>query len=159
MRVYLMRHGIARERDEWDGADDARPLTSEGRQKVKAVTKALRKQQRLDVSEVWTSPLARARETAEIAAKVLKVPVKDCPALACGADLAKVAAALATAQAPDGVLLVGHEPDCGGILAQLLGEPEPRPFKKAGVACVEGQLTGGGMRLKWHVAPKDVLEG
>jgi phosphohistidine phosphatase len=158
MRVYLMRHGIARERDEWDGADDARPLTPEGRRKVKAVTKALRKQQRLDVSGVWTSPLVRARETAEIAAQVLKVPVKDCPALACGADLAKVAAALAAAQTPDGVLLVGHEPDCGWILAQLLGKREPLPFKKAGIACVEGQFTGGGMRLKWHVAPKDVLE-
>jgi phosphohistidine phosphatase len=158
MLIYLMRHGIARERDEWDGAEDARPLTPEGRQKVQAVTKALKKRQRLDVSEVWTSPLVRARETAGIAAKVLKVPVRDCAALACGADLSAVAAALAAVPALDRVLLVGHEPDCGLILAELLGEGDPRPFKKAGVACAEGRFTSGGMRLKWHVAPKDLLK-
>jgi Histidine phosphatase superfamily (branch 1) len=76
MHLYLMRHGIAYERDERSGDDDSRPLTEEGIERTRAVAKALHKDGRLDLAEVWTSPLVRARQTAEIVAEILKAPLK-----------------------------------------------------------------------------------
>jgi phosphohistidine phosphatase len=158
MRLFLMRHGIACERGEWSGTDEARPLSANGRERTQAIAKALKKNRRPVFTEIWTSPLQRARETAEIVGRVFGVAVQDCAELACGADLERLQNALRRRPDADDVLLVGHEPDCGWILAQLLGEPEPRPFKKAGVACVEGELKRGGMRLRWLLTPKDLLE-
>src|SRR5262245_56535456 len=65
--LYLIRHGIAEERsDAWP--DDAkRPLTDQGMSRMR---KAARGLERLGVSfdVVLTSPLVRARQTAEIVA-------------------------------------------------------------------------------------------
>ncbi len=62
--LYLIRHGIAVDRHE--GMDDEiRPLTVKGRQKTAEVAQQL-KTLRLEFSQILTSPLTRARQTAEI---------------------------------------------------------------------------------------------
>ncbi|MCG9892353.1 MAG: phosphohistidine phosphatase SixA [Thermosynechococcaceae cyanobacterium MS004] len=62
--LYLIRHGIATERD--SGIDDRdRPLTPKGRQKAQAIAQQL-KALGLDFDEILTSPLLRATQTAEI---------------------------------------------------------------------------------------------
>lgn len=157
MHLYIMRHGIAVEREEWSGPDEARPLTSEGRRKTKAIVKALRKSHDLSVEAIWTSPLTRANETAEIASEVLRTPVQRCTPLGEGATLDELGLAVKGSGEIERLLLVGHEPDLGFLLAGLMGEAEPRPFKKAGVAHLVGSFRRGGMKLQWHLAPKDIL--
>jgi phosphohistidine phosphatase len=156
MHLYLMRHAEAVERDEWDGPDKTRPLTKAGRHEAARVAQALISKYRAKVDAVWTSPLVRAMQTAEIAAEALKAPVAECPELAGGAQLSELAAALKRAKAPDRLMLVGHEPDFGWLLAGLLGGAEPLPFKKAGVACLTGAFKQAGMKLLWRREPKDL---
>jgi hypothetical protein len=45
----------------------------------------------------------------------------------------------------------------GDLLAGFLGEDAPRPFKKASVAHLTGQVGAGSMKLGWHFTPKDLL--
>ena len=88
-----------------------------------------------------TSPLPRARQTAELAAKAWgKVTVTDTPALA-GGRFAEVSA-IADHGADDTVAVVGHEPDVSELLARLLGtdKADRVTFRKGGAALVE--LTG-----------------
>lgn len=157
MHLYLMRHGIAVERDEWAGPDEARPLTSAGRKKTKAIARALKKNHGVAVDAVLTSPLTRARETAEIVGEVLTSPVQQCDPLGEGSELGEVAAELKRGGASERLMLVGHEPDFGYLLATLLGEREARPFKKAGVAYLTGQFKKGGMVMQWQMTPKQML--
>src|SRR2546425_10414645 len=71
MQLLVVRHGIAVERDEWarEHSDDTdRPLTGEGKKKMKEWAKGLRALlPRLDGGA--TSPLTRAMQTAGILAK------------------------------------------------------------------------------------------
>src|SRR2546425_6812457 len=72
MQLLVVRHGIAVEQDEWarEHSDDTeRPLTAEGKKKMKECAKRLRAiVPRVDV--VATSPLTRALHTAAILAKI-----------------------------------------------------------------------------------------
>jgi phosphohistidine phosphatase len=64
MELYLIRHGIAQERSA-DIKDEERSLTKEGRQKTEKVAQRLVKLD-LHFDLIVTSPLVRARQTAEI---------------------------------------------------------------------------------------------
>ncbi len=134
MKVYLMRHGIAL--DVADGGDAARPLSPEGRRKTADVARGL---ERLGVKAAVcvSSPLSRARETAEIVARALKAETDVCEALAPGGDVNEFLEWLDEHDAGD-VLAVGHMPDLGRALAVLVGGGDLRvQFKKSGVACIE----------------------
>ncbi|MCY3023821.1 MAG: phosphohistidine phosphatase SixA [Planctomycetota bacterium] len=159
MQLYLLRHGIACEAAEWHGDDASRPLTDEGRERTKEVVEALRKQGKLRVSGIWSSPLTRALETAKIAGEVLDAPVKVVEALACGATVEGLQAVLRrTRPLPERLMLVGHEPDCGEMIGELIGDQAgDYALKKAGIAALKGSFKAGGMVLKWKLAPKDVL--
>lgn len=64
MELYLIRHGIAVERGLYD-IDAERPLTDKGRKRTVAVGKRL-KALEIHFDLILTSPLVRARQTAEI---------------------------------------------------------------------------------------------
>ena len=58
-RIYLVRHGIAGDPDEWKGPDDSRPLNAEGRQRFRETARAFTKLgDRVEL--LCTSPLVRA---------------------------------------------------------------------------------------------------
>ena len=64
MRVYLLRHAIAAPRDpERYPTDLDRPLTAEGRRRMKRAAVGMRAAE-LGIDLVLTSPLARSRQTA-----------------------------------------------------------------------------------------------
>ena len=113
-RVYLVRHAKAEAHDRGD--DEARRLTPEGRARFTALVQKLR--DRLQVARVLTSPLARARETAEILAGATGAPVEEAPQLASGCSGAKELLAMAR-RAASGTALVGHNPELGEALAHL----------------------------------------
>ena len=160
MHLYVLRHGIAIEPFDWDGNDGSRPLTLEGRERTEAIIETLKRQDKLQVDAIWSSPLVRAEETAEIAGKVLKLPVTIIKALSCGASLKRLQTDFkARAPLPERLLLTGHEPDCGMIISGLIGDAEgDYALKKTGIALLKGTFEPGGMKLLWKLAPKDILE-
>ena len=83
---------------------------------------------------VLTSPLLRARETAEEIGRATSAGVEADERLAPGATASEVRATVAGRG--DEIVVVGHQPDCGQIAAVLTGGPEPR-FPTAGLCVIE----------------------
>jgi phosphohistidine phosphatase len=115
MRVLIVRHAEAAS----GNPDELRPLTSEGREHARAVGARLR-EEGFAADAVVSSPLLRARETAE--ALGFGAPVVD-ERLAPGATPFDVRDA-ATGRG-ETVIVVGHQPDCGKAVAALSGSDEP----------------------------------
>ena len=154
--LYIVRHAIAAERgSEWPD-DTKRPLTERGINRFKEVVKGLR---RLDITvdEVFTSPLVRARQTADILASGLewKAPVKVLDALAPGHTAASVMTQLARVAKRRRVALVGHEPELGELAAYLIGAGRALAFKKGGICRIDlGSLTSKrAASLVWFLPP------
>ncbi|HET8607398.1 MAG TPA: phosphohistidine phosphatase SixA [Gaiellaceae bacterium] len=125
MRVYLVRHAEAAPGQ----PDELRPLTPAGRESARRLGERLAGEARVDA--VLTSPLLRARETAEAIAKAAGVTAEPTDLLAPGAGDAELLAAVDGRGAV--VVCVGHQPDCGRIAAALAGGAEP-PFPPGGIA-------------------------
>jgi phosphohistidine phosphatase len=129
MRLYLVRHADAAPGD----PDELRPLTPRGRQQARELGARLAAEAPGGAA-VLTSPLLRARETAEEIARALGTAPKADERLAPGATATGVRAAV---QEHGGhVVAVGHQPDCGRVAAELTGSPAP-PFPKAGMVVIE----------------------
>ena len=120
MRVYLVRHGQA----EPGEPDDLRRLTEHGREQARLVAVHLDAEQaRPDA--VVSSPLLRARETAEEIGRAFGVAAEVDERLAPGATPEDVRAAVSGRG--ETVIAVGHEPDFGRAAAELGGGDE-QPF-------------------------------
>lgn len=156
MRLLIIRHAAAVPEGTPGIADDDRPLTDRGRARFERAARGLVRV--VDRPEVLlTSPLPRARATAEIAARAfgrLEAVVE--PALAHG-TVGGIVAALASQPAEATVAIVGHEPTLGALLARLLESPrgEGFAFKKGGVALVDlPSGPGAPGRLVWFLKPR-----
>jgi phosphohistidine phosphatase len=160
MKLYLLRHGIALDRI--GGAvhsDFQRPLTKEGKAELEMVGLALKK---LNVKAdlVVSSPLVRARETAEIIKSELgcSEELQITEALSPGCSASDLYKFLRPFHDRQDVFLVGHEPDMGRLAATLLwtGPEFDMPFKKAGICRIDVSDIPPNYpgRLKWFVTPK-----
>jgi phosphohistidine phosphatase len=129
MRLYLVRHADAAPGE----PDELRPLTPEGRRQARELGARLAAQGANGASVV-TSPLLRARETAEEIARALGTTAAPDDRLAPGATATTLREAAAARG--EAVVAVGHQPDCGRIAAELTGGPEP-PFPKAGLVVID----------------------
>jgi len=155
--LYLVRHGLAEERgDAWPD-DTKRPLTDEG---ISRMRKAARGLARLGVSVevVLTSPLVRARQTAEILAGALdpRPSLVNVDSLAPDGAYASVVADLEKHARKTRLALVGHEPMIGEFAARLLGSRHPIEFKK-GAVCridIDDLPPAGPGDLRWMLTPK-----
>jgi phosphohistidine phosphatase len=131
--IYLIRHADAIS----DEVDPVRPLSARGHEQVAKVCDILAKRSGFEPREIWHSPLARARETAELLAKGLKlsVPVILRPGLEPDDDPSKIAAVLEKESGD--IAVVGHEPHLGVLACHLVHGPSRAPmffhFPKAGV--------------------------
>ncbi len=158
MKLYLVRHAIAQERSA-SGIDDDRALTSEGRARMARATEGLRRI-KVALDLILTSPLRRARETAEILAAGLTVTeVAVMAELAPGHDPRSVIAGWRSHSDAEALALVGHEPALGHLVSVILtGATDSLgvDFKKGGVACIDTELSGkaGSSILQWFVTPK-----
>ena len=155
--LYLVRHAIAAERGEDWPDDDKRPLTARGVARFKESVEGMRKLG-VEVDEIFTSPLIRARQTAELIAAGLpgKPAVRTLDALAPGHTPGSVMAQLARSAKRRRIALVGHEPGLGELAAHLIGAGRALPFKKGG-ACridVESLTSRRAGALSWFVQPK-----
>jgi phosphohistidine phosphatase len=153
LRLYFLRHGKAAARADWHADDDLRPLTADGEAEVRRVALGLAA---IGVAPdvVVSSPLARARRTAELACEVLGVatgPVLD-GRLGPGFDVAALAGIVADQRPTVAIMLVGHEPTFSAVIRGLTGGRVV--CKKAGLARVDVDDAGlGGGRLVWLLPP------
>ena len=112
MRLIVVRHAEAAPGE----PDELRPLTDAGRATARALAERLRHEA---IDAVLTSPLLRARETAEPIARAAGVEAEVDERLAPGASVDAVRAAVAGRG--ERVVTVGHQPDCGEVVSALTG--------------------------------------
>src|SRR5712671_2143334 len=121
-QLYLIRHGIAEERgEEWP--DDAkRPLTESGMSRLRKSARGL-VSLGVTLDVVLTSPLVRARQTAEIVAGAfdLRPPIVTAESMAPGASHQSVLVDLEKQSRRRRIALVGHETAIGELAARLAG--------------------------------------
>jgi phosphohistidine phosphatase len=153
MHLLIVRHAEAVERSE-TVPDEWRCLTVKGRKDAAQVAKAIAEaghKPRL----IITSPLTRAVQTAEIAARFArrKHSVEVHPALAPNGQVAEVAAYVRGLSDAGRIMIVGHEPQLGELTAHLLGRDTPVELKKGG--CVALKLAGETEPavFLWYLAP------
>src|SRR4051794_10066387 len=113
MRVFLVRHAKAAPGD----PDELRPLTDAGRAAARTLGERLAAH---EPGTVLTSPLLRARETAEAIARAAGVAAEVDERLPPGATVEALREAAEGRDAP--VVAVGHQPDCSEIYAEVTGE-------------------------------------
>jgi phosphohistidine phosphatase len=123
VRVYLVRHAEA----DPGHPDELRPLTPAGAEQARLLGERLAG---VSPRAVLSSPLLRARETAAAIARAADLEVLIDERLAPGASVASLLSAVEGHEQP--VVVVGHQPDCGEIVAGLRGG-EPPPYPPGGV--------------------------
>lgn len=148
MQVFLIRHADAAH-ETLVLSDPQRHLTALGRQQARALGDRLRWHDCMP-THIWSSPLVRAVQTAELIASNLHVttPVETLPALAPDDHPRHVLAALAALPTGSVVMLVGHEPGLSAVGQLVLGQSELASLAKAEAArIVDGQLR---WRFAWN---------
>jgi phosphohistidine phosphatase len=162
--LYLIRHGDAVPLGEQGIDQDVeRPLTEEGEAQARAVAAGLQKRG-VSLGLVFTSPLRRARQTAEGMLRQWSSHVPDlvvCEELAPGGRRKPLARLLRNCGQGQ-VALVGHQPDLSDHAAWLIGSKKAQlDLAKGGVAYLtfdDGPRKGGGT-LVWLVTPEWLSTG
>ena len=129
MRLYLVRHAEAAPGE----PDELRALTPEGRRAARTLGEQLAADG-VQPDAILSSPLLRARETAEELGRATGVEPSSDERLGFGATAAGVLEAAEGKGAT--VVAVGHQPDCGRIAAELGDGVEP-PFPPAGMVVLD----------------------
>ncbi|MFO0907707.1 MAG: phosphohistidine phosphatase SixA [Isosphaeraceae bacterium] len=154
--LYIVRHGIAAPHGTPGILDSQRPLTPKGVERTTEIGQGLSRL-RLDIERIVTSPLPRARRTAELIAEELGLidQVEIFDGLSAGATPRAIRDWLAT-RAEERLMIVGHNPDLTDLVALLIGLTGPSaPFelRKGGVAALEADPSGG-YTLDWLTTPR-----
>jgi phosphohistidine phosphatase len=164
MNVYLMRHGIAVAANEPGvDSDSARPLTQKGTKRMRRAARGLR---RLGISfdALLTSPLRRARQTAEIVADILglEAELEEIPELAPESSVDHLISGLTRFQDREQLILVGHNPLLTHASSFLIAGNKETNFeidlKKGGLCCIEIDALPPGSpgTLHWFLTPKQL---
>jgi phosphohistidine phosphatase len=153
-----VRHAIAEARGPAWPDDGLRPLSDEGARKWRRQAAGLAA---IDArpDRILTSPLVRARQTADLlaAAWARKPKVVEIPALQPGVKPREVLRALEPVGRHESVALVGHEPGLGEVAALLVGFRTPPEFRKGGVARIDVAILPpppGSGTLQWWLTPR-----
>jgi phosphohistidine phosphatase len=154
MFLYLVQHGEAKK----EGEDPEQRLTEKGKEDVARVAQFAGKLN-LNVSEIFHSAKARARETTQIIAEQLRpkkgisladnlLPMDD-PGLW----------SLRIAGMNEDIMLVGHLPYMAKLTGLLVCGDQGKmlvDFKKGGIVCLK-RFEDGRWALKWIIVPEIIL--
>lgn len=168
--IYLMRHGIAADLGVGGVIRDSdRSLTPEGRVKLQQAAEGMRRLE-MKFNVIFTSPLLRARQTAEVVADSLDLQhkVKVIETLAPGRGLEGAEFGRAElflemgAYTFDRALIVGHQPDLSELASYLLtGNLNLNvEFKKGSICAIEVSSLpprGPGL-LRWLLTPRQLRQ-
>ena len=169
MKLLVIRHAIAEDKEAFAAtgqSDDLRPLTQAGRAKMRRGAEGIRTICPR-VAVLASSPLVRARETAEIVAPALGIArVEIVDALRPERPFDELVAWLHRRVAPNDqeadptIAVVGHEPHLSGLVTWLMTSGrDSRVELKKGAACLlyfEGAPRAGEALLRWSLTPSQL---
>lgn len=159
MQLYIVRHGIAIDREDPKcPPDPERYLTEEGVEKTKQVAKGITAMG-VTADLLLTSPYVRAAQTAEIFASALdyaKQKIRRTDLLLPGAEPSLLFRELAKDRQASSIFLFGHAPQLDDIIATALGSKRHvTSLKKAGAALIELKRVSPPIGLLvWLATPK-----
>ncbi len=159
MEVILIRHAKAGERDAntWPD-DDKRPLTPDGAAEQREAARVM-KRMGIRFEFLVTSPLLRARQTADAIAEAYRLdePPQVADSLGHAYTVDAVITLLGKFPPDARVALVGHEPDLSHLAAALISADGGTriDLKKSGVIGIEfeGAAVAGAGALVFHLKP------
>jgi phosphohistidine phosphatase len=159
MDLILIRHAEAGERDpnSWPD-DDLRPVSADGQRKQIAAAEGMLRLG-IEFDFLVTSPLLRARQTAEILAQAYawKEPPLADDILGHGCTTAAVVKLLAKFPPTASVALVGHEPAFSKVAAALVGRSADAALRlrKSGIIGIrfDGPAVAGQGMLEYLLKP------
>jgi phosphohistidine phosphatase len=159
MLLYLVRHGIAIDRDDPKCPDEAeRFLTEDGIKKTREVARGVASL--IDAPEMFlSSPYVRAWQTAELFAAAFKSPkqkIRKTGLLLPGTDVASLFRDIAKHKDAESIMCFGHAPHLDEVIAAVLrSKSDGTSLKKAGVACLElNRVAPPAGVLSWLATPK-----
>jgi phosphohistidine phosphatase len=156
MKLYLVRHGIAE--DGHQGLpDEERQLTPEGRTKLKEIFR-LARGAGVQPALILSSPLVRAVQTAEIAARELgyKNAIEQVRSLSPDANPRETWEDIRVHKTESELLLTSHNPLCASLAGYLLGTPELNvDYKKGAIMRIDFDSFGTEPHgvLRWFAVP------
>jgi phosphohistidine phosphatase len=164
MKLLIVRHADAGDQEEFaktGNPDHLRPLSTKGREQMRAAVRGLRKLVP-SADLIVTSPYTRAVQTEEIVrtAYGAKIPQETTETLEPEAPPAAFLEWLRAQGNPDVVIAVGHEPHLGNLATWLMsGLEDSRLELKKGGACLllfEKRPKKGEGTLRWLMGPKEL---
>ena|SRR5690242_12791982 len=156
MRCYFLRHGIAADPESWSGSDADRPLTREGCERMECEAKAIDKLG-LELKCIVTSPLLRAKQTAELVVQRLDdAKIVEDRRLADGFNLERLGDILSSHPDVESIMLVGHEPSMSATIGRAIGNASVE-LKKAALAGIEFGERGAAAGTLFCLIPPKVL--
>lgn len=160
--LYIIRHGAAGKSVEDESKDQNRRLTKRGKEKVKSIAKNLHKRE-IAFDVVITSPLPRAKETAEIISAHCSTKSEPYPIdlLKPGASNQKLVSFLNQIRKAEKVAIVGHEPFLSDFVSFCLSKSDHSfiTLKKGGVVMLEIDeiVKPGKCKLSWLSQPDHIV--
>lgn len=156
MRLLIVRHAIAEEREDWSGPDSQRPLTDKGRERMKLQAAGLRKV--IDsIDCIYTSPYSRALSTAEILSDTYKLEAEVLGCLAPGGNLEELAGKLRQYKQGQTLVVTGHEPGLSQLASLCTGHERLFTWLKKGSAfsiMFQSGFSWGSGELEYYLPPK-----
>jgi len=159
MELYIVRHGIAIDReDPKSPADPERFLTEEGIDKTKEIAKRVAGF-KIKPELFISSPYVRAMQTAEIFAAAFDYPkqkIRRSDSLLPGTEPTHFFREISKEKNVSTIFCFGHAPQLDELVATALGSKHHvSQLKKAGVAAIElKRLTPPSGQLLWLATPK-----
>ena len=159
MIIYFLRHGQAGNRIDWKGDDDERPLTKKGKESMHREAETI-VQLDLRLDAIFTSPLVRAYQTAEIVGERLLMGdnlFRD-ERLSPGFGIEELVQILQEHEEASAIMMVGHEPDFSETISALIGDGRV-VCKKGGLARVDllPDSPDPSGELVWLIPPKVLI--
>jgi phosphohistidine phosphatase len=159
--IFILRHGEAGKPFTLSMKEFERPLTQVGKKEVQLIAESL-EDWAPKFDRILTSPLARAKETASMIAKTLKIQsrLEDCNELKPEGNRTELYKILSKMKHQTSILLVGHEPYLSMMIGDIVaGNPSSHiDLKKCGIAKIRisnfsPRVSG---ELKWLLTPKQI---
>lgn len=153
MQLFFLRHAHAEAAETANVPDAQRQLTEKGLRHTRRMARLL-KLLEVQPDRLYSSPLARARQTADVVGSALGVAVQVRRELSPGFTVGAVELLTRDIGRDDAVMFVGHEPDFSAVIGSLIGGGRI-VMKKGGLARIDviGYHPIKG-ELAWMITPK-----
>ena len=145
MFLILLRHGIAEDHD-GSKPDEERELTEVGHKRMKQIARGLA-ELFPKAEAIVSSPLVRARQTAQWVSRAYDLPIEISDALTPDSDEARFRE-LVGKLSVQRAILVGHEPTISEFMLALTGLKGGIELKKGGCYGIRDG------RLEWMLPPR-----